>query len=80
MTEKAARKIAIDSSSVEEFCLRMNANGVETYSRPGECCVDFALDTTTRAASARIAEDRFGKTHFIHCFNDDATVRYSHLV
>lgn len=80
MTEKAVRKIAIDSSSVEEFCLRANASGVDTYSRPNECCVDFAVDTTSRATSARQAEDKFGKTHYIHCFNEDATISERHLV
>lgn len=80
MTEKAVRKIASDSSTVEEFCLRANASGVDTYSRPGECCVDFAVDTTSRATSARQAEDQFGKTHYIHCFNKDAKISDSHKV
>lgn len=80
MNEKAVRKLAKESNTLEEFCSKLKVHKIEFYSRPGDCCVGFSVNTSTQPQSARFSEDRFGKTSYISCFNEDEETRKEHKV
>jgi hypothetical protein len=80
VNESGVRKLAKESNTAEEFTAKLKVHKIEFYSRPGDCCVGFSVNTSTRPQSARFAEDRFGKTSYIVCFNDDEDTRKDHKV
>jgi hypothetical protein len=80
VNENAVRKLAKESNTSEEFTSKLKVHKIEHYAKPGDCCVSFSVNTSTRPQSARFAEDRFGKTSYIACFNDDEEARKDHKI
>jgi hypothetical protein len=80
VNENAVRKLAKESNTSEEFISKLKVHKIEHYAKHGDCCVSFSVNTSTRPQSARFAEDRYGKTSYIACFNDDDETRKDHKI